>query len=494
MAVTCTPPSGLTFALGATTVGCTGRDSRGNTSLASTFTILVRDTTPPVLTLPTPPIVEATGSTGALVVYTVTGTDTASTPVAVTCTPPSGLTFALGATTVGCTGRDSRGNTSLVSSFVVTVRDTTPPAVTVPANQTLASTSASGATVTYSATATDLVDGSRPVTCAPASGTVFPVGTTTVTCSGATDTRGNTAPAKTFTVTVTNQPPVVTQANLTAVATSSTGAAVTFAPKVVDASDPNPVLTCAPASGTKFPIGTTNVTCTAKDKVGLSASVTFTVTVTHSAPVCSAATASTTSLWPPNHQLVPITVKGLTTADGGTITTVIRSIYQDEYTDGLGDGDTAIDGFGVGTSTAQVRAERSGSLDGRVYYIGFTSTTAGGSCNGIVTVGVPHDQGHAAVGQGAKYDSTKDSLPPNDACHGQSTHGHHDGDGCIPGHHGDYAGDKCLGKNGYHHDGDGCIAGHHGHYDGDNCKGSGGYHHDGDGHSSGYNGGYNHQH
>ncbi len=492
--VTCAPLSGSTFAFGTTTVSCTGKDSRGNVSAASTFTITVRDTTPPVLTLPTPPIVEATGSTGAIVLYTVTATDAASTPVTVTCTPASGLTFALGSTTVGCTAKDSRGNTSAVSSFVVTVRDTTPPVVTVPANQTVAATSTSGATVSYTATATDLVDGSRPVTCTPASGTVFPVGTTTVTCSGATDTHGNTAPAKTFTVTITNQPPVVTQSNITAVATSSAGATVTFAPTVVDASDPNPVLTCSPASGTKFPIGSTPVTCTAKDKVGLSASVTFTVTVTHSAPVCTAAVASTTSLWPPNHQLVPITVKGLTTADGGTITTVIRSIYQDEYTDGLGDGDTPIDGFGVGTSTAQVRAERSGSLDGRVYYIGFTATTAGGSCNGIVTVGVPHYQGHAAVGEGAKYDSTKESLPPNDTCHGQSTHGHHDGDGCIPGHHGDYAGDKCLGKNGYHHDGDGCIAGHHGHYDGDNCKGSGGYHHDGDGHSSGWNGGYNHQH
>ncbi|WP_393063141.1 HYR domain-containing protein [Streptomyces sp. LN549] len=48
-----------------------------------------------------------------------------------------------------------------------------------------------GARITYTATATDAQDGELPVTCTPASGSLFPVGTTTVTCS-ATDTAGNT--------------------------------------------------------------------------------------------------------------------------------------------------------------------------------------------------------------------------------------------------------------------------------------------------------------
>ena len=54
-------------------------------------------------------------------------------------------------------------------------------------------------------TALDDVDGSTPVTCAPPSGTKFPVGVTTVTCSS-TDAAGNTG-TDTFDVTVTFTPP-----------------------------------------------------------------------------------------------------------------------------------------------------------------------------------------------------------------------------------------------------------------------------------------------
>jgi hypothetical protein len=82
------------------------------------------------------------------------------------------------------------------------VRDTNGPTFEgVPAHQTLEVTSAAGAVATWTdPTATDTVDGMVPVTCAPASGSTFPIGTSTVTCS-ATDTDGNTATA-TFTIIV----------------------------------------------------------------------------------------------------------------------------------------------------------------------------------------------------------------------------------------------------------------------------------------------------
>ena len=410
VAVSCAAPSDSTFAIGNSTVTCSATDAAGNTARKS-FTVVVSDTTPPVLTLPAP-VAEATGPSGATVSYFATGNDSASNPVIVACAPAPGSTFPLGPTTVNCTGTDARGN-STTGSFVVTVQDTTPPAVTVPANFTVGATTGSGANVTYAATAVDVVDGPRSLTCVPASGTLFPIGTTPVTCSGAVDTRGNAAPARTFQVTVTNLPPKLTQANIVTTATSAAGAAVTFAPQVVDASDPNPVVTCSPASGSTFPIGTTTVTCTATNILHLTGSVTFTVTVNHSAPVCDNAAPSIGVLWPPNHRLVPISINGLTTADHGTISTAITSVFQDEPTSGLGDGDTPIDGFGVGASVAQVRAERSGKLDGRFYYIGYTATTPGGSCSGAVTVVVPHDQAHMAVGQGPLFNSTTLSSPPN---------------------------------------------------------------------------------
>jgi hypothetical protein len=81
--------------------------------------------------------------------------------------------------------------------------DTTPPEIEgVSADMNVTATSAQGATATYDApTATDDVDGDVPVRCTPESGTVFPLGTTTVTCT-ATDSRGNTATAS-FKVSVT---------------------------------------------------------------------------------------------------------------------------------------------------------------------------------------------------------------------------------------------------------------------------------------------------
>jgi hypothetical protein len=92
----------------------------------------------------------------------------------------------------------------------VTVRDTTPPLLTLPANITVNATGPTGAVVTYSASATDLVDGARAVTCSPASGATFAIGTTTVSCS-AQDTRGNRANG-TFRVTVQGAAAQITDA------------------------------------------------------------------------------------------------------------------------------------------------------------------------------------------------------------------------------------------------------------------------------------------
>ncbi|MBI4199822.1 MAG: HYR domain-containing protein, partial [Chloroflexi bacterium] len=96
------------------------------------------------------------------------------------------------------------------ANFTVTVQDTTPPTVTVPANITAEATGPSGEVVTYAASASDLVSGVLTPTCAPASGSTFPLGTTTVTCS-ATDGAGNTGSAN-FTVTVQDTtPPTITK-------------------------------------------------------------------------------------------------------------------------------------------------------------------------------------------------------------------------------------------------------------------------------------------
>ncbi|MEW6758386.1 MAG: CARDB domain-containing protein [Acidobacteriota bacterium] len=125
-------------------------------------------------------------------------------------------------------------------------------------------------------------------------------------------------------------------------------------------------------------------------------------------PECAGASASASLLWPPNHKPQDIALQGVTDPDGDPVTVTVSAITQDEPTNGLGDGDEAPDGFGVGTATARVRAERSGTGNGRVYRIAFTASDGkGGSCQGSVTVGAPHDIKDAPIDDGQAYDSTK---------------------------------------------------------------------------------------
>ena len=153
---------------------------------------------PPVITVPPDLTVEAQNFSGAAVSYTASAVDDHGRPITVTCAPPSGSVFGFGTTTVTCSAR-SDGQTK-TKSFKVTVVDTQPPAITVPAPIQVKSTVRSGKIVAFNASAADIVDGAVTPTCAPASDTRFPIGATTVTCS-ASDLRGNRSAAS-FTVTV----------------------------------------------------------------------------------------------------------------------------------------------------------------------------------------------------------------------------------------------------------------------------------------------------
>lgn len=116
---------------------------------------------------------------------------------------------------------------------------------------------------------------------------------------------------------------------------------------------------------------------------------------------CSKATPSFSIIWPPNHKMVPIGITGVIDPDGSNFSLAVSSIQQDEPRS------NEIDGSGLGTATAYVRAERDGNGTGRVYQIGFTAEdTSGATCTGSVLVGVPHDQAHPALDNGRRYSST----------------------------------------------------------------------------------------
>lgn len=145
------------------------------------------------------------------------------------------------------------------------------PTIACPPNQTVcAAAGGNTATVTYPAPTATNADS---VTCNPASGSNFPVGATTVTCT-ATNAAGSATCS--FTVTVNPRPTITCPTDITTPATAASGATVTYpAPTATNAN----TVTCSPASGSTFAVGTTTVTCTATNDCG-TATCSFRVTVT----------------------------------------------------------------------------------------------------------------------------------------------------------------------------------------------------------------------
>jgi hypothetical protein len=194
-------------------------------------------------------------------------------------TPGNDYQFTLEWSRTGTTGLTGMSTIT----FQVDVVPNTPPQLSLPADLTVEATSAAGAAVTYAASATDAEDATAPTpTCSPASGSTFALGTTTVNCT-VTDGGGLTDHGS-FTVTVedTTAPVLVgMSADVSLTTADPTGTTLTYTPPTAtDAVDSSPTVDCLPASGSKIPLGTTTVTCTATDKTDNQASASFDATVT----------------------------------------------------------------------------------------------------------------------------------------------------------------------------------------------------------------------
>ena len=284
--VSCSPPSGSNFPLGpASTVTCTATDASSNTATGS-FQVTVQDTTGPVITVPSGVSADATSPAGATVTFDATATDAVDGVRPVNCAPPSGSTFAPGATTVTCTSADSRNNQSS-APFTVTVNVTNaPPVVVVPPDQVVEANGPSGSTVTYTPppTASDTVDGPLAVTCVPASGSLFPLGTTPVMCTSAADSFGASTEAS-FNVSVVDRTPPTLTVPPDATFVSDSGgplprsavAAYLARGRAEDAVDPQPTLIVNMPDF--FPLGVTEVRYTAADASGNASTGTTRITV-----------------------------------------------------------------------------------------------------------------------------------------------------------------------------------------------------------------------
>src|SRR6266496_3656277 len=150
---------------------------------------------------------------------------------------------------------------------------------------------------------------------------------------------------------------------------------------------------------------------TVTDPYGLTNSIYKTVTIInwHTPPDISGAHADVGVLWPPDHKMAQVHIIGVIKPSDDKI--AITSVTQDEPTNGLGDGDTAIDAVKQvntsGDDSVLLRAERSGTRDGRVYRVCFHIADPEQPADGCVNVMVPKSKKtDVAVDSGQNYDST----------------------------------------------------------------------------------------
>ena len=130
------------------------------------------------------------------------------------------------------------------------------------------------------------------------------------------------------------------------------------------------------------------------DPRGATSQASATVTVVDTTgPDVSDVSASPNSLWPPNHQMVPVTVS-YATSDNCSGVNCVLSVSSNEPVNGQGDGDIAPDWVIVDDHHILLRAERAGKGNGRVYTIRIDcSDGAGNHTIRTVTVRVPKSQG-----------------------------------------------------------------------------------------------------
>jgi probable HAF family extracellular repeat protein len=190
-------------AQGVTTVTYLAIDKAGNAEQAHALTLRI-DHTPPTIVgfrLPNPNVSDWNHSA---VTISFQCSDTLSGLAAGSPPAPTIVSTQAAGQSVKGTCADLAGNSEYLTVADINI-DLTMPTVTPPPNQVVQQASQSGALVNYpAATTVDALSGIASVSCVPATGSVFPVGLTIVTCT-AMDRAGNTGSA-TFSVTVTPAP------------------------------------------------------------------------------------------------------------------------------------------------------------------------------------------------------------------------------------------------------------------------------------------------
>jgi hypothetical protein len=181
----------------------------------------------------------------------------------------------------------------------------------------------------------------------------------------------------------------------------------------------NPSITVPTGS---LSVGNHTVTVTTTGACG-TATQTAILTVTGGTPVINLSSSSAT-MWPPNHQYQTFRVSDfVSSATGGcdnstnlTGSVVIQSVSSDEPEDNPSGGDgTTLNDIVIAPDckTVQLRSERDGNLNGRVYTITFKVTDSfGNTATATVKISVPKTNNSPAVDNGAAAGYTVNGTCP----------------------------------------------------------------------------------
>jgi hypothetical protein len=230
----------------------------------------------------------------------------------------------------------------------------------------------------------------------------FPEGTTLVTLK-VSDGFATATDTVVVTVEDTTAPEIFCPVDVTAECTGNSGvdkndpqlAAFFGGVSAIDICDS--AITITNDAPNHIPLGDTVVTFTATDAAGNSSSCSATITVVDTSAPTIIASVTPTVLWPPNHKMRTINATVVVTDQcDPNPTFVLKSITSNEADNGLGDGDAANDVQGAAYGTAdtqfQLRSERSGLGNDRIYTITYTGIdSSGNTTDTSVTVKVPHE-------------------------------------------------------------------------------------------------------
>ncbi|MEW5803499.1 MAG: PQQ-binding-like beta-propeller repeat protein [bacterium] len=270
---------GTEFPLGITEVNVSASDFSKNISFCS-FRVTVKDIEPPKITCPADMEVPATGSK-TRVGFKAEAIDNVDPNPKLFYDHLPDSEFPLGTETVKIMASDASQNSSFCT-FRVTVKDKEPPQISCPSDLTVKATGPK-TPVSFEAKAVDNVDPFPRISYDHEPGFGFSVGTTRILVT-ATDASGNASEC-TFAVTVIDDtPPQITCPAARRVKATGPETAVFFEATAVDSVDPAPRITCDRASGSGFPVGTTQVLVEAADASGNASECTFDVTVIDDTP------------------------------------------------------------------------------------------------------------------------------------------------------------------------------------------------------------------